>query len=95
MLFFQFTPIFRQNDNWHAAFLIGLVACMSFQGIANIKQQRSIIGITTKLDFNFIIVTNESKYCKYSKSRLMCHFGPDQKCEHKPNAKNDPMKFTH
>ena len=44
----------RDNRNWHTAFLVGLVASMSFQGIANIKQQRSIIG-----KFIFVIVRSE------------------------------------
>ncbi len=41
---FQFVPILRDNERWHAAFLVGLVACMSFKGIANVQHQRSISG---------------------------------------------------
>lgn len=51
----KFLPIVRDNPNWHTAFVVGLVACMSVQGITNINQQRNIIGEYSNTDFEELI----------------------------------------
>ncbi len=57
----------RSNQTWHYAFIAGLIAVMSFQGVANIKQQRSIVGksllgvihLFYNLNFNVIFFIGE------------------------------------